>query len=159
MGQQLIYQNTADPSVVRIDYHGCKLCYHYSCLFGRAHDTITISNDEDFEVWKAKFVEHFNKKHRNLMINKPKEVKTYKKVEEKEQPDQTRLIEARAAIMDECNTSPQYISVSAIREAMRNSDTLSYDRICEFCDGVGVTGAQIPEYETTGEEVTRRMRD
>ena len=39
-----------------------------------------IKNDEEFEVAKEKFVKHFNKRHRNLMIDKQKTKGKFRKM-------------------------------------------------------------------------------
>lgn len=62
-------------------YHGCTICRDYSNLFGNNTKGRTIDSEEEFELAKAEFVAHFNKYHQKLMEEKPKEVRSFKKVE------------------------------------------------------------------------------
>ena len=45
-------------------YGGCQKCGIYSAEFGN------LKSEEEFEITKAKFVEHFNKKHRDILMKK-----------------------------------------------------------------------------------------
>jgi len=47
-------------------------------IWGGYSEPKTISSEEDFEIVKAEFVNHFNEKHRDIV--KPKPIKSYKKV-------------------------------------------------------------------------------
>ena len=68
-------------------YGGCPECYYYSMLFGGSSSggvgDRKINSEEDFEVAKQEFVEHFNEKHKDIVRKrqeKPKIRKTYKKI-------------------------------------------------------------------------------
>lgn len=63
------------------EYNGCTICKDYSTLFGGNHKGRTINSEEEFELVKAEFVAHFNKYHQKLMLDKPKKVRKFKKVE------------------------------------------------------------------------------
>lgn len=68
-------------------YGGCKKCWYYSMLFGGSSDggvgTRKINSEEDFEVAKQEYVEHFNDDHKDIMLkrDKPDNAKVFKEVE------------------------------------------------------------------------------
>ena len=52
-------------------YHGCDECYGFSMLFGGVERKGRwINSEEEFEIVKAEFVQHFNEKHRNIPRHK-----------------------------------------------------------------------------------------
>ena len=57
-------------------YDGCEKCYQYSLLFGELSNSIgKIHNEEEFEIHKMQFVEHFNEKHRDIYEKRKKSEK------------------------------------------------------------------------------------
>lgn len=68
-------------SQLPLTYDGCNECYNYSMVFGGdvyAKTHKKIKTEEDFEIVKSDFVEHFNKEHPDLVAKK-RAVKPVKK--------------------------------------------------------------------------------
>jgi len=86
-------------------YEGCKECYHFSMVFGGdiyAKTHKKIKTEEDFEIVKSDFVEHFNKAHPDLVAKK-RTVKPVKKKFEKVKQNNTFMFspdEATITYMD-----------------------------------------------------------
>ena len=61
-------------------YHGCQVCYGFSMLFGGCErDGRWINSEEEFELIKAEYVQHFNEKHRDIKPKLKDKGEIYKK--------------------------------------------------------------------------------
>jgi hypothetical protein len=70
--------NSSFGSLIMSDmYKGCERCSYFSSQFGH------LESEEIFEIRKAEFVEHFNKKHRDILMKKglPQSKKKFTEVE------------------------------------------------------------------------------
>lgn len=62
-------------------YNGCRTCYTFSMLFGGCDaGGLEIRNDEQFEIIKAEFVQHFNENHQDIIKQNPRQIKDYIKI-------------------------------------------------------------------------------
>ena len=51
-------------------YDGCKKCMYYSQLFGGRSGNRVLDSEEAFEIAKQEFVQHFNDKHKDLIMKR-----------------------------------------------------------------------------------------
>jgi len=134
-------------------YGGCQKCHHYSMVFGgdtydKTHKK--IKTEEDFEVVKSDFVEHFNKAHPDLVAKK-RAAKPVKKKFEK--------MEDKISVMSTPSRSGEFFA-DMVNETPSNQ---FYNNIARMMfsnvDNCSFTIQSVEEPPTVGQPVIQRSEE